>query len=183
MNRLTINIVAFQTGWFSCVLGAANGQPYLGPIVVAVVIALHLALAARPVRELVVVLVAAVLGTAFDSMLVQSGWLTYFNGILVAGSAPYWIIAMWMSFATTLNVAVRWLRGRVFIAALFGAVGGPLSYLAGDGLGALELVNHAAALVSLSIGWAVATPLLVAVATRFDGVTAPFSVQGERQHA
>jgi hypothetical protein len=90
---------------------------------------------------------------------------------------------MWMSFATTLNVAVRWLRGRVFIAALFGAVGGPLSYLAGDGLGALELVNHAAALVSLSIGWAVATPLLVAVATRFDGVTAPFSVQGERQHA
>jgi hypothetical protein len=183
MTRLAINLLAFQVGWFSCVLGAANGFPVLGPIVVAIVVVLHLALAKQPRRELVLIMVAAILGVAFDSALVRSGWLTYSNGIVLAGSAPYWIVAMWMSFATTLNVSLRWLRGRVFAAAAFGAIGGPLSYFAGSRLGALEFINQGAALTVLGAGWALATPVLVALAERFDGVQAPDRTIAVRQHA
>ncbi len=37
--RLLLNFAAFQIGWFACVLGAANGFPWLGPVVVAAVVA------------------------------------------------------------------------------------------------------------------------------------------------
>ena len=33
---------------------------------------------------------------------------------------------MWMLFATTLNVSMRFLRGRPWMAAVFGLTGGPL---------------------------------------------------------
>jgi hypothetical protein len=39
-----VNFVGFQSGWFACVLGAAAGCPWLGLVVVAGVVALHLAL-------------------------------------------------------------------------------------------------------------------------------------------
>ncbi|MDT8319119.1 MAG: DUF2878 family protein [Xanthomonadales bacterium] len=46
--KLFINFAAFQLGWFSCVLGAANGVAWIGPPVVLGVVVLHLAQAARP---------------------------------------------------------------------------------------------------------------------------------------
>jgi hypothetical protein len=76
---------------------------------------------------------------------------------------------MWGLFATILNVSLRWLRGRWLIAALAGSIGGPLAYYGGHRLGALEFGNQSAALIALAIGWAVITPTLMALATRFDG--------------
>ena len=43
MNRTLFNFVAFQVGWFSCVLGAANGLPLLGVLVVCLIVALQAA--------------------------------------------------------------------------------------------------------------------------------------------
>jgi hypothetical protein len=62
------------------------------------------------------------------------------------------------------------MRGRLLIAALFGALGGPLAYWGGAQLGAVILVETVPALVALSIGWGVLTPLLVRLAQRFDGM-------------
>ena len=39
MNML-INFAAFQTGWFSSVLGAAKQMPWLGPVVFLVALAI-----------------------------------------------------------------------------------------------------------------------------------------------
>jgi hypothetical protein len=172
VSRTLINLAAFQAGWFSCVLGAANGYPLIGPLVVFVVVAIHLAMAAQPERELMLILLAGMLGAMLDSALVRTGWLTYPNGVIWAGTAPYWIIAMWLSFATTLNVSLRWLRGRSWAALTFGAVGGPISYLAGARLGGLEFVKQGVALAALAVGWALVTPLLVVLSQRLDGVQA-----------
>lgn len=181
MSRLIANFVAFQLGWFGCVLGAANGTPAIGPVIVLAAAGLHLRLAARPARELSLLLVAAAIGVVFDSALVRGGFLSYPNGILWAGTAPYWIVALWVAFATTLNVSMRWLRGRPWIAVAFGAVGGPLSYLAGARLGAVEILDPQPALIALALGWGAITPLLVALARRFDGVTGEPGMVG--QHA
>jgi hypothetical protein len=170
LNRLLVNIIAFQAGWFSCVLGAANGYPMLGPVAVLLAVSLHLVMAYKPRRELVLILIAAVLGALFDTLLLQTGWLTYPNGMLWAGTAPYWIVAMWLLFATTLNVSLRWLRRSYFAAALLGLVGGPLSYYGGAKLGGLTFVNMPAALTALAIGWAVVIPLLVWLSERLDGL-------------
>jgi hypothetical protein len=88
---------------------------------------------------------------------------------------------MWLSFATTLNVSLRWLRKRLWTAAGFGAIGGPVSYFAGQQLGALQFVNNGAALAALAVGWGLVIPGLILLAERLDGTPAPSA--GEPQHA
>ncbi|HET6593216.1 MAG TPA: DUF2878 domain-containing protein [Xanthomonadales bacterium] len=168
--RLLVNFAAFQLGWFACVLGAAKGLPWLGPVVVAAVVALHLAMSRRPLSELYLVLVAMVIGLLVDSLLLATGWLQYSVGLWLPGLAPYWIIAMWALFATTLNVSMGWMSGRPVLAVLMGAIGGPLSYLAGEKLGAIGLTQPLHALAALSLAWAVAMPLLMKLSARLDGV-------------
>ena len=170
---LLINFVAFQLGWFACVLGAANGRPWMGPVVVATVVVMHLVRARRAAPELVLVLAAMVLGLLVDSLLMATGWLRYSVGLWWPGLAPYWIVTLWALFATTLNVSMTWLKGRPILTVLMGAIGGPLSYLAGEKLGAIELTTPAYALAALGIAWAVAMPLLMHLAKRFDGVREP----------
>jgi cell division protein FtsW (lipid II flippase) len=93
--------------------------------------------------------------------------------MLVDGIAPYWMVAMWALFATTLNVSLRWLRPHVGLAALIGAVGGPAAYYAGARLGAIEFTVAGAAMAAIALGWAVLTPLLLRVAARLDGYARP----------
>jgi hypothetical protein len=168
--KLLINFVAFQLGWFACVLGAAAGFPWFGPVVVAAAVALHLVMARAPLPELYLVLAAMMLGLVADSVLLATGWLSYSVGLWLPGLAPYWIIAMWALFATTLNVSMGWMRGRPVLTVLMGAVGGPLSYLAGEKLGAIELTQPVQALAALAVAWAIAMPLLMWLASRFDGI-------------
>ena len=168
--NLAVNFVAFQLGWFACVLGAANGLPWVGPLVVLALVALHLARARRPLQELRLIGLAMTMGLLLDSLLLATGWLSYPTGLWLPGLAPYWIVAMWALFATTLNVSMGWLRGRPLLAVLMGAIGGPLSYLGGEQLGGIELTAPVAALSALAIAWAVAMPLLMWAAERLDGV-------------
>jgi hypothetical protein len=172
---LVLNVVLFQLGWFACVLGAAHGWPWLGVWVALGVLAWHLARSVQPAREAALLAGAAVVGTAFETLLVQTGWLRYGggSGLLIEGTAPMWMVALWALFATTLNVSMRALRPRLVLAALLGAVGGPLAYYGGARLGALELVSPGAALAAIGIGWAVLTPLLFTAARRWDGYARP----------
>jgi hypothetical protein len=77
---------------------------------------------------------------------------------------------MWMLFATTLNVSMRWLRGKPWLAALFGLAGGPTTYLTGEKLGGIVLSNQPAALVALAIGWAIMMPMLMWLSETLDGM-------------
>lgn len=164
-----LNFVFFQVGWFSSVYGGAQQMPWLGPLAVAVALFVHFRAARRPLRELALVLSCATIGAVFDSLLVALGWVQYSSGIFSQFMAPYWIITLWMLFATTLNVSMRWLRDRDRMAAVFGLVGGPASYLVGGKLGAIVFVDQFAALLALAIGWATMMPLLLRLSENFDG--------------
>jgi len=80
---------------------------------------------------------------------------------------------MWPLFATTLNVSMKWMKGKYLLASLFGAIGGPLAYLAGHRLGAVEFSSTLNAMFVIGIGWAVMMPLLVNLAERFNGYREP----------
>lgn len=170
---VVLNFVLFQAGWLACVLGAARGWPGLGVLVVVIALGWHVARARRPRRELALVALCAASGAIFETLLVQSGWVRFESGMLLEDLAPYWMVALWALFATTLNVSLRSLRSRPMLAALLGAVGGPLAYLAGSRLGALQLDVPSAALLALVIGWASLTPLLLSAARRLDGYAHP----------
>ncbi len=175
------NFIAFQFGWFACVLGAAWGLPWVGTGIALVIIAWHLLRASQPRRELVTVLAAAGIGALWESLLITVGWIQYPNGMLLANTAPHWMVALWMLFATTLNVSLGWLKRSLLLGSAFGAVGGPLAYFGGAKLGALVFVDQTAALVALAVGWALATPLLLAVARRYNGYRVPVAAPLHRE--
>jgi len=169
--QLLVNIAAFKLGWLSSVFGGALQMPWLGPLVVSAAIVVHLARAHRPASELLLIVSCGLLGAAFDSLLVAAGWVTYPSGMMSELLAPYWIVGMWMLFATTLNLSMRWLRGRYLLAAACGCIAGPLAYLAGQRIGGIQFVDETAALVMLAAGWSVMMPLLVRLGEAFDGMS------------
>jgi hypothetical protein len=63
---------------------------------------------------------------------------------------------------------MRWLRKNLLVASLFGALGGPLSFLAGEKAGAVSFADTPTALLVIGLGWAVFLPLLVSFAARND---------------
>lgn len=103
---MLLNIIAFQIGWFACVLGGAWGWPWLGVAVTAAVVALHLRRAAQPGAEAVLIGLSGLLGLAADSLLVGLGLLRFPSGQFHPQLAPYWMAAMWMLFATTVESTI-----------------------------------------------------------------------------
>lgn len=167
---LLVNFAVFEIAWLSSVIGGAKQMPWIGPIAVLIALVLHLRAARRPFEEVLLALGCALIGAGFDSILVAAGWVTYKAGLFNDYFAPYWIFTMWMLFATTLNVSMRWLRGKPKLAAMLGFCGGPASYIAGQQLGAIVLNNQVAALLALALGWAVMMPLLMRLSENLDGM-------------
>ncbi len=173
MNPRTLlivsNFVLYQIAWFVGVWSAAQDQAWIGALVLTSVIIVHLFRAPIREPELKLVGMALAVGLVFDSILVSQSWVRYESGMILPGLAPYWIVLMWGLFATLLNVTLRWMHGRWILAAFLGALAGPLAYYGGVRMGALEFGNTGAAVTALAIGWAALTPLMLALASRFDG--------------
>ena len=169
---MIVNLTLFQVGWLACVVGAANQLPWAGVIAVLVAVALHLLLASGTTAELRLIGIALALGLVLDSALLATGWVSYPSGVLSAYIAPYWILALWALFATTLNVCISWIKRSLPIAAVLGAICGPMSYFAGSGLGGISLVEPVPSLIALSLIWAIAMPTLVVAARRHNGIDA-----------
>jgi hypothetical protein len=167
---VAVNVVLFQIGWFACVLSAAQGQPWIGTVAAAVIVAWHVLRAAQPRQELKLIVSVVILGALWDSVLVMLGWISYTSGTLIAGAAPHWILALWALFATSLNVSMRWLKQRLLWAAVLGAISGPLSYWAAARLGAAQLVEPLPILVALAVGWALIMPGLMRLSRGYDGI-------------
>ncbi len=159
-----LNLVSYQTGWLACVLGAARGVPAIGAGIALVLMAVHLIRARQPAQELRLIGIAALLGACWDSALGALHLIRYSSGILASDLAPYWIVALWMLFATTLNSSLAWLQQRLIVAGALGAAGGPLAYYGAERCGALQLLRPGLALAVLCAGWALITPLLAALA-------------------
>ena len=101
-------------------------------------------------------------------ILIAGGWLRYATPLPWVQLAPVWIIVLWAGFALTLNHSLAFLKQHVLWSLLFGAIGGPLAYL-----GAARLFNAVEftapdmqVVLALGIAWAIATPLLLTIASR-----------------
>ena len=166
MKTVALNLSLFKIGWLAVVFSAAAGMPEVGAATAALVAIVHLVRADATGSEIKLLVIAAVLGLAWETLLVQTGQLRY-PSTGASELAPYWIVALWILFATTLNVGMRWLRKNLLLAVVAGAVGGPLSFLAGQQAGAVELGEMAVPVIA--IGWAVLLPFVAWIAASFDG--------------
>jgi len=164
--RLTyLNYWLYQAGWFACVLGASRGHPWVGLAFAVALTGVHLALSRERVVEIRLVLVTVAVGVLVEFIQITSGTYRFPSGTIVEGLAPLWLLAMWGQFATTFRYSMRRVMTRPIRAALFGAAGGPVAFLAGARLGAVTLLPPVAhGLVRLSVAWAIALCALSAVA-------------------
>jgi hypothetical protein len=178
LNNL-VNFALFQLGWFATVWLGAGAQPEIAALPVLAVLIIHLYLSPQALPELRIMGLALLIGLAWENLLAIAGLVVYPSGQPLGHLAPLWLLALWPLLASTLNVSLRWLRGSTGLAVAFGAVGGPLAFLAGERLGAVQFPAPIMSLALLSAGWALLFPLLVRLAVRHDGfaVTTPEPVQ------
>lgn len=172
-----VDFVLFQLAWFACVTQAAQHRPSLGVAAVGAFVLLQFFRSRRRTVDALLVALALVLGLAWDTTLLRTGTVRYASPGPFPGICPPWILALWALFAAILRGPLRWLQGRHWLAGLFGAIGGPASYLAAAHLGACTLPNEWPALTVLALGWAVFTPALVEAAHRMQTSFRPMGAQ------
>ena len=165
---LIANLLTFQLAWFSCVLSAAYGIPWLGVAVTLATLSWHLSNAKQVKPEVLLLILAVIIGACFDQLMLIMQWIGYQSHGWDGSLVPVWILALWGAFASTLNVSLAWLQGRYLISMTFGAFGGPLAYLGAEKIGAVTL-NGNDSFIALSIGWALLTPLLLYLAKHLNG--------------
>lgn len=165
---LLTNFILFQLAWFACVAGAAYGVPWFGVSVTLLTTAWHLRQSKRAKPEILLMFAVLLVGASFDQVMLLLQLVAYQQHGWSASLVPVWIVALWLAFASTLNLSLAWLQGRYLIAAVFGASGGPLAYFGAQNIGAVTL-NGNASYIALSIGWAVITPILLYLAKHMNG--------------
>ena len=164
---LITNFILFQVAWFACVLGAANNLPWLGVVITLVALCWHFFHSQHPKYELLLIVAALCIGALFDQFMLAMSWVNYQAHGWDTSLVPVWILALWMAFASTLNMSLAWMQGRHLIAVLFGGSGGPLAYFGAENLGAVSLTSSTS-FIALGVGWAIITPLLLALADRLN---------------
>ena len=174
MRHPITNFVLFQLCWVANVVGAGAGLPWAGPLITAVWITLHLTVVTDDRSgEGRLLLGAALLGYAVDSVLVLLGYIEFPAHASLGGPSTLWMVALWVSFTATLRHALRWLRGRYLLGAILGAVGGPLAYRAGEALDAIVIPQSLPGLIAIGLEWLIAMPILLAIVALAPSRAAP----------
>lgn len=166
---MLLNIICFQLGWFACVLGAAHQHPWLGVLMAIFLLALHIFRSKNSIVEIRLILLAMIFGLLFDLILLSLGWIKFEQVVFWPSQLPPpWMICLWGLFASTLNISLNWLKSKPLIAFILGGISGPLCYWAGYQLNALIFINFNYAILYLMLGWAVAVPFLLNLASSND---------------
>lgn len=173
-----VNYAAYQTGWIAAVGGAALGWPGTGAAVAFGLAAAHVVLARERTREAALVAAATLTGLVVERTLIAAGTYRMFGAAPALVWPPWWLLALWAQFATTWRYSLAAVFARVWTAAIFGAVGGPIAFLAGERLGAVVLwAPVMPGLLRLAAAWAAALAVL-AVVTRVVGRGRPGAYRG-----
>ena len=163
------SLALFHCGWFCCVLGAAYGFPWLGPLYVSVWLVWKVAGKRSKPGEALFILLAAIVGYALDSTLFLAGVLLETGQDSFGWPAPLWMVCLWPNLAGALGGCLGFLRRRYIPGCVAGAIGGPMAYFAGRQLGAIDLADPlVVSLAAIAVEWAIAMPLLLFLAARLS---------------
>lgn len=152
-----VNLVLFQGLWWLTILCVPAGLGWVGPAAVLGVLLGQLWWLKDRGCELRALLVTALPGFLLDSLLGYLGAFGFPHDTQLLGSLPLWMGALWLNFALTTRHGLAWLHGRPWLGVAFGALGGPLTYLAGVKFGALVIAAPLPLwLGALALSWGVA---------------------------
>lgn len=125
-QSLLLNALHFEAGWLLCVLGGS----WVAAIAGGGLLAWHLWRSGLP-GEWRFIAIFALLGLVIDGGLHLLGGFDFGNQALIVGLLPLWLWMLWPLFATLVYHSLAWLWRYPLLAALCGAISGPLSYYGG----------------------------------------------------
>jgi hypothetical protein len=165
--RLLVNAALFNISWLAIVVAQSSA---IGLLILGLHLWAHRSLVGLARREWRLIGVVTVIGALFDQSL-------FFTGVLNLDGwparAPLWMTCLWPVFATTLMHAFAGLQRKTLIAAVLGAGGGALSYMAGARLTDVEFASTLWGPMMIALSWAVLLPLLLKLAARLADVRDP----------
>lgn len=166
-TRKWLHVAGMQGAWFAAALLASTPWHLVGAVANALVFAMHVATSGGVRRELVRGVLALALGLVLELVQQHVGGLRAMQATVLP---PVWLLSLWPVFASAMmrGRSLDWLQPRLALAAVIGAVVGPLSYAAGGRLGALELDGWRSRMV-IGVCWALAMPVLAFLARRLEG--------------
>jgi len=154
INSSVFNLLFHNCAWLLCVLGGNRLIWLSAPLVVCYTIVL-IHNESLSIRSLAV---PFLLGIGVDAIL--SG-LSVFQFENHFGLIPLWLTVLWLSFATTFSLSLKFLASNWKLAAAAGAVAMPLNYLVGEKLGAVQFgPDRLVVGIVLGLIWATLFPAL-----------------------
>lgn len=160
MKKNIANYLVFQAGWAACLFAGKEGLTWPALAAACVVLALHRFITKADPAEFGFIFAAAAIGFGVDQVLTLSGIYSFPNHTSQT-FAPFWMLAIWLCFATTLRHSLAWLGSPWWIAAVAGAVFGPLAYFGSQQLGVIEIRHEPFGWLAAAAQWGVLLPLLL----------------------
>ncbi|WP_263069154.1 DUF2878 domain-containing protein [Enterobacter huaxiensis] len=137
--------IAFDLYWTLVVLFRERG------LVIWLALAILACLMLSPAHRLYAVLLAAA-GSLLDALWAITGLIAFTGASLM----PLWMVALWLMFATVWTQLTRTTTLPGWMLTLLATVGGPVAYLIGERLGAIEFLEPTFIVVSwMAPGWLV----------------------------
>ena len=153
IHKIILNLCLFQIGWFVCVIGGNN---YAVPYTLAA-LAVHQILLVNNRVEWKLIAVVAIIGCLWDISMDFFGVLDF--GETSPIGIPVWLVCLWLLFATTFMHGLFWLSRQLWLAVIFAAVLGPMTYWLGTSLTNAQLgLPVLTSLIVMAFGWAMLFP-------------------------
>lgn len=159
----------FYVGWFAAIFLAKSDQPWIS---VSILILLPLGMTALLHFKNLLSLRLAILGVGvstfgvlFDSLMASTGLISVHgqSGFFV----PLWLVVIWLLFAFSMIGMRKRLRFSYKVAALLGAVSGPLSYKSGAYFEVLHMTSNVS-LAVYSVFWFLTFPMFLYLIRRYS---------------
>ncbi len=151
-------MIGFYLGWWAAAWGASHSFAWIGPVVSVVLVGIHLRLTTDRKAEGIFILSMGLVGFLVETLAIQFG---LFQLSSLERLAPLWIVSMWILFALTFEGMLA-LTMKPILLVLGAAVGGPISYYAGEKMGLITYARPLALSIVLhALLWSALVPLLI----------------------
>ena len=127
---LIANSIGFQIIWWVLILW---GNEFLWPVAIALLT--HIYFCTDRSYELKSILIYSTPGMILDSLLTHFNVFHFQSHTLI----PIWLMALWITFACSLNHSMKWTFKSYKHLSFIGLLGLPLCYLASERMGVINI--------------------------------------------
>ena len=151
-SNIIFNIIGFKITWISCVMGEVYLNSWLGVLVGSTYLFIFFYFEKNKFLALKIVLFFSLVGYSFDSIMSYLG-LYRLESSLFFLYLPVWFLVLWPAFSTLFVNTFIFLKKKLLLSIVFGALLGPMSYYVGVTLGLVSVENFYATFLPISVFW------------------------------